>query len=301
MDVQLLKLSSPGHPSSHEELYFLSVWCRELFDCHACALSAPMSMACLSVNCDSRSYAQKLWRGARHVAMRNIARLPFIFSDFIAISNFQVEVVGARLPAGAALHTISNPIDAEDLGPKTDPAAGDIIFVGRIAREKGPLLFAEAARRAGVTPVFVGDGPIADELAAAYPEARITGWKSAADVRALMRGARALVFPSLWYEGQPLTVLEAKALATPVIVSDGCAGREEIEDGVAGLWFASGEADSLTRALEKVKDDSLTGALSRGAYESFWSNPPSLIRHVAAIEQLYRQMLARAAQRSRAA
>jgi glycosyltransferase involved in cell wall biosynthesis len=29
-------------------------------------------------------------------------------------------------------------------------------------------------------------------------------------VRAAIRAARALVFPSLWYEGQPLTVLEAK-------------------------------------------------------------------------------------------
>ena len=78
----------------------------------------------------------------------------------------------------------------------------------------------------GIIPTFVGDGPLAAELRAKYPDARMLGWQKPEDARAAIRNARALVFPSLWYEGQPLTVLEAKALGTPVIVSDGCAGRE---------------------------------------------------------------------------
>ena len=182
-----------------------------------------------------------------------------------------------------------------DPGPKSEPASGDFVFVGRIAREKGPLLFAEGARRAGIAPVFVGDGPIAGELAAAYPEARILGWKPKAEVLAAMRAARALVFPSLWYEGQPLTVMEAKAMGTPVVVSEGCAGREEIEDGVAGLWFANGDADSLAAALTRLKDDAFVSALSAGAYRAFWSNPPTLGRHVEAVLGVYECALARAA------
>jgi glycosyltransferase involved in cell wall biosynthesis len=255
----------------------------------------PMSLACVTRNCDSRSYAQKLWRCARHVAMRQIADLPAVFADYILISKFQREIVAARLPPAARLHEVSNPVDVADLGPKPDATSGDFVFVGRIAREKGPLLFAEAARRAGVAPVFVGDGPIAGELAAAYPEARILGWKAKAEVLARMRAARALVFPSLWYEGQPLTVMESKAMGTPVVVSDGCAGREEIEDGVAGLWFANGDADSLAAALTRLKDDSLAAALSNGAYRAFWSNPPTLKRHVEAVLGVYECALARAA------
>jgi hypothetical protein len=37
------------------------------------------------------------------------------------------------------------------------------------------LLFAEAARRAGIVPVYIGDGPAAAELQAKYPEARLLG------------------------------------------------------------------------------------------------------------------------------
>jgi hypothetical protein len=94
------------------------------------------------------------------------AHLPQVFSDYIAISRFQVDVVGERLPAGSRLHLVSNPIDVPDLGPKPSPAQGDIIFVGRISAEKGPLLFAEAARRAGIVPVYIVDGPAAAELQA---------------------------------------------------------------------------------------------------------------------------------------
>jgi len=255
----------------------------------------PMSLACVTRNCDSRSYAQKLWRCARHVAMQNVAKLPAAFPDYILISKFQRDVVAGRLPAGARLHEVANPVDAIDLGPKDDPAKGDFVFVGRIAREKGPLLFAEACRRAGVDPVFIGDGPIAAELAAAYPEARILGWLPKAEVLAQMRAARALVFPSLWYEGQPLTVMEAKAMGTPVIVSDGCAGREEIEHGVAGLWFKNGDPDALTLALLRLTDDALVASLSEGAYRAYWSNPPTLARHIAGILAVYEDALSRRA------
>ena len=267
---------------------------------HVCPLE-PMSVACLTTHCDARNYPRKLWRSARQAVMQKVAHLPEVFSDYITISKFQVGVVAHRLPGNVRIHDVSNPIAAVDLGPKPDAASGEVIFVGRISPEKGPFLFAEAARQAGIVPVFVGDGPVAAELAARYPEARQLGWKSPDEVKVLMRQARALVFPSKWYEGQPLTVLEAKAMGTPVIVSDGCAGREEIEDGVSGLWFKSDDAGALASALDWIKDDMLVKALSQGAYHTYWLDPRTLERHVRAIVDIYEDMLATRATVPRAA
>ncbi|WP_298422867.1 glycosyltransferase family 4 protein [Rhodoblastus sp.] len=261
-------------------------------DNHVCELT-PLSAACWATHCDSRTYPRKVWRCLRQTVMERVARLPETFDDFILISRFQAGVVAHRLPSGARVHSVSNPIDCLDLGRKAHPATGDFLFVGRISTEKGPLLLAEAARRAGVIPVFVGDGPAAEELRAKYPEARILGWKAPEEVKALMRGARVLVFPSLWFEGQPLTVLEAKAMGTPVIVSDGCAGREEIEHGVSGLWFESANADSLAEALAKAKDDGLVSSMSNACYDQFWADPPTLARHVERLGAVYGAMLAR--------
>ncbi len=260
---------------------------------HACPLE-PLSAACWATHCDSRNYGRKLWRNARLTLARNVAHLPEIFSDYIAISRFQLDVIGHRLPGGSRVHLVSNPVDVSDLGPKATPEQGDVIFAGRISAEKGPLLFAEAARRVGIVPVFVGDGPAVPELRAKYPEARLLGWHRGEAVRAAIRAARALVFPSLWYEGQPLTVLEAKGLGTPVIVSDGCAGREEVGDGVSGLWFRGGDVDDLAHALEHIREDALVRRLSEGAYASFWSDPPTRARHVERIIAVYRGMLVHA-------
>ena len=259
---------------------------------HVCKLE-PMSAACWATHCDSRTYPRKVWRCLRQGVMERVARLPQTFADFILISRFQAGVVQARLPSGARIHSVSNPIDCDDIGPKANPASGDFLFVGRLSPEKGAFLFADAARKAGVAPTFIGDGPVAGELAARYPEAKLLGWKSPAEVKGFMRDARALVFPSLWFEGQPLTVLEAKAMGTPVIVSDGCAGREEITDGVSGLWFESANVDRLAEALARAKDDALVARMSRAAHDEFWADPPDLARHVQRLGAVYAEVLGR--------
>jgi glycosyltransferase involved in cell wall biosynthesis len=260
---------------------------------HVCELK-PLSTACWTTHCDSRTYPRKLWRNARLTLSTAGAKFPEVFSDYITISGYQADIVAPYLPADARLHRVSNPIGAVDLGPKSDPASGDIVFLGRLSPEKGPFLFAEAARLAGLTPVFAGDGPVAGEIAARFPEARMLGWQDAAGVQATLRAARALVFPSLWFEGQPLTVLEAKALGTPVIVSDVCAGREEVEDGVTGLWFHSDDAADLARALRTMADDATVSRMSAAAHAAYWADPPSLARHVERIEDVYHGMLVRA-------
>jgi glycosyltransferase involved in cell wall biosynthesis len=251
----------------------------------------PLSADCWRTHCDSRNYPRKLWRNARLTLARDFARLPEVFSDFVTISEFQRAIVAPYVPKHVKLHRLANPVGAKDLGAKPDPAAGDVIFVGRLSPEKGAFLFAEAARKVGLVPTFVGDGPVARELVARFPEARVLGWQSGDAVQALMRAARALVFPSLWYEGQPLTVLEAKALGVPIVVSDSCAGRDEVEDGVTGLWFKGGDADDLARALAKLRDDKRIAAMSHAAYRAYWADPPVLDRHVAGLTAIYQGML----------
>ncbi|MCC3246927.1 glycosyltransferase family 4 protein [Methylocystis sp. WRRC1] len=260
----------------------------------ACSLE-PLSPACFATHCDQRNYVRKLWRGGRLLLANHFARLPQVFSDYVCISNFQRDVIAPFIPKSARLHHVSNPIDAVDRGPKENPASGDFIFLGRLSPEKGPLLFAEAAARIGQVATFVGDGPMTAEIAQRFPDARLLGWKSPDEAAEALRNARALVFPSLWYEGQPLTVLEAKAMGTPVIVSNGCAGREEVADDETGLWFNTGDAFALARAIGRLKDDATVARMSRAAYDDFWRDPPTLSRHVERIVAIYEEMLSRRA------
>lgn len=129
---------------------------------HVCHLT-PMSGACWATNCNSRNYPFKLWRNARLLVAR-LAGLAESFADFILISDLQERLLAPYLPKDGMRHRVCNPVEAEALGPKNDPASGEVLFVGRLSAEKGALLFAQAAQTANITPVFIGDGPIAAQL-----------------------------------------------------------------------------------------------------------------------------------------
>ena len=118
---------------------------------HVCKLK-PLSAACWTTNCDSRSAARKVWRNLRLTVAKHVAHLPEVFADYITISDFQQDIVAPLVPKGARLHRVDNPVSVPDLGPKPDPTAGEIIFVGRLSPEKGAFVFAEAARKAGLRP-----------------------------------------------------------------------------------------------------------------------------------------------------
>ncbi len=248
----------------------------------------PMSLACVTRNCDSRSYPRKVLRLARHAALQHWSGLPEVCRDVVTISDLQVEVSARYFAPGTRFHRVDNPIAVPNLGPKHpgDPL-GDFVFVGRLSPEKGAGLFAAAARLAGIRPVFVGDGPSGDELRRLYPEALFLGWKSPDEVRDLMRAARALVFPSVWYEGQPLTVYEALAVGTPVIVSDVCAGREAVRDDETGLWFPSGNAEALAGRLRALADEATARRMSEAAHARYWAHPLTLDAHLDRLAEVY--------------
>ncbi len=249
----------------------------------------PLSRSCVSCHCDMRSYSRKLWRVGRQLIAERAPALSGLFSDVILVTRFQREVVGPLLPK-ARQHILSNPIDVSDLGPRAVAGEG-FVFLGRLSPEKGPLIFAEAAKRAGASATFIGDGPLRDEIAAKYPDAKLLGWKPPDAAQRILREARALVFPSVWYEAQGLAVLEAKALGVPVIVSDVCAARDEVESGKAGVLFKSGDPSALADALVRLGDADYALSLAQAAHQSYWAAPRSPQRHVEGLMRIYRGMV----------
>jgi glycosyltransferase involved in cell wall biosynthesis len=65
-----------------------------------------------------------------------------------------------------------------------------------------------------------------------------------------MKRASFLVFPSEWYEGLPMTIVESFACGLPVIASRLGTMGEMISDGRTGLLFTPGDAADLASKLE---------------------------------------------------
>lgn len=252
-----------------------------------CALD-PMSVRCIASNCDARNYGHKLWRVGRQLTQLGPGRLPSGIGDFIAISPKCKSVMEQYLPVGARLHVIENPVEVER-APGVDVAANtDFVFVGRLVAEKGAVLFAQAAKNANVSALLIGEGEKRNAVIQANPDAVITGWKSGDEALRLLRRARALVFPSLWYETQGLVVAEALAMGIPAIVADSSAAADWIVEGRNGLLFRSGNVDDLSAKMCYLRDLPQEAVrMGHRAYESYWAEPTTVKRHISALELLY--------------
>lgn len=262
----------------------------------------PLSPRCVATNCDARAYSHKLWRVGRAAVQRGPGQMPRGVGDLVAPSQSAANIVAPFLPAAARLHVVPSPVAVRREPPAAVAAGGAFVFVGRLQRDKGATLFASAARDANVPAIFVGEGEEEDAVRSALPAAQLTGWVEPERVRAIVRGARAVVNPSLVHETQGLTVLEAAADGVPAIVSDGSVAREAVSDGVTGVWFRRGSVHDLAEQLRRLQaDGELAARLGAGAYEWFWSQERGLDAHLDGIEAVYRSALSAGPARARRA
>ncbi|SLN64390.1 glycosyltransferase family 4 protein [Roseisalinus antarcticus] len=211
----------------------------------------PLGLSCLTTHCDVRAASHKAWRVVRGAVGAGPGALPRGLRDIIYISETQRRAMTPWLPEAARLHRVSNPIKAGG----APVAAGDnrkLVFVGRLSPEKGALMLARAAKAVDLPVLFIGEGPEAEAIRAANPEAEITGWLTHDAVQQRLGEARALVFPSLWYEGQPLVPIEALLRGIPVICGSWSAAAEEVRDGENGLVYAAPTQTALEKALRRL-------------------------------------------------
>lgn len=247
-----------------------------------------MSMSCVLHHCDSRSFLHKGWRVLRQFVQYHFGGLPNNIDTMIYISTFSRRILEPYLPKGQHLAFLPNLIDVKHSERIRSERNQLYLFIGRFAPEKGAELFAHAAARLSIPAVFIGAGECEDELRTIYPQAEFPGWLSQEEIEQYFLRARALVFPSKWYEGQPLTVLEALSHGIPTVVSDVCAARDEIVDGETGLLFQSGSLDSLCEEIKKLTADHLVARLSVGAYERYWGREYGEQVYVHRLEEIYR-------------
>jgi glycosyltransferase involved in cell wall biosynthesis len=254
----------------------------------------PLSVACIATNCDTRSYAQKLWRVGRQVVQEQFGGIPGNISDFIVHSTLARDIMEPYLPAGTTIHPLTAFIESVRESPAAVGESTHYTYVGRLVREKGVLQLARCATAEDLPLLLVGSGPLEADIRAICPKATITGWVNHQDMVGHLRTARCLVFPSLWYETFGLVVLEAAAHGIPSLVPDTSAARELVVDGVTGLHFRGADEADLRRKMRQLADPDFASSLGCAAYDRFWSSDfPSREHHISSLEDIYRTMLQR--------
>lgn len=140
------------------------------------------------------------------------------------------------------------------------------IFAGRIDKLKGIAVLFDAWRkigREGPELIVCGTGAMKDWCEEYINKhnlfnIKLLGYIPNDEIKKLLADSYALILPTQWYEGFPMTIVEAYSVGTPVIGSDIGNVGSIIDEGVTGWKFKSDSSESLVETVRAVKDISST-------------------------------------------
>lgn len=181
----------------------------------------------------------KTWQKAdRYITLSNFARELFLQSD-LQLKQEQLVVKSNFVKDG---------------GYNIKRRSSGFLYVGRLSPEKGIEVLLSTFADTEFQLNVVGDGPLRKEVEqAAAQNGNITylGKKTNKETRDLMKSTGALIFPSIWFEGMPMTILEAFSTGTPVLASRLGSMQHLVSPGYNGLLFKSGDPESLLAGLHE--------------------------------------------------
>jgi glycosyltransferase involved in cell wall biosynthesis len=220
---------------------------------------------------------------------------------FIALTEFARQIfIRAGFP-GDQVHVKPNFFDP-DTGAG-DGAEGSVLFVGRLAEDKGLDTLMEAWGRFRISRplTIVGDGPMGSRIAAAVGRSPLITWlgrRSRDEVVELMKRAALLVVPSLAYEGFPLILAEAFSAGLPIVASGHGALAEIVRDGYVGLHFRAGDpadlAAKINGLVERPDELQRMRQASRAEFESKYTAGHNYDQLVRIYEQVHMRHRGRA-------
>ena len=222
---------------------------------------------CIRYNCE-HSRLKSLGYALRNAVARCTGAYRKNVSAYACITDFQRRKLSEAGFPPDRLCVIPNFMDSVH---DVVPVGHYVAYCGRLSREKGIDMIIEVARRHPEIP-FKLAGEVRDkELLKDIPaNCRLVGYLTGADLEEFYKGAAVFVMASRWYEGFPMSILEAAQYGKPTIGPDHGGFTEIIGKGdeAIGRLFTPGDVNGLeSQLVELWNDRKSVAALGRRAHD----------------------------------
>ena len=183
-----------------------------------------------------------------------------------------------------------------------DPGIGDgsggyALFVGRLSQEKGiDTLLSSWEIVGNKLPLkIVGDGLLASQVVKAAQQNSVVeflGRQSGNQVLRLMKDAIVLIFPSIWYECFPVTIVEAYSVGLPVIASNLGSMSTLIDHRRTGLHFNPSDPEDLSKQVDWIINHPEEFTRMRGEARSEYEAKYTAERNFEMLMEIYERAIA---------
>ena len=191
------------------------------------------------------------------------------------VPDFLIKV---GVPKEKIIHIPAIYIDLDIFKPMNLPKEYDLIFVGRLEKNKGTGLLLEASSKLkaqilNFKMIIVGSGPLEESLKLKIKNLKLQdnvllyGWaKDSHEIAELINKSKILIMSS-YNEGGPRVVLEAMACGVPVLATPVGIVPDVIKDGKSGVIIGWQSDDIVSRAKELLFNPEKYGRYSQTGIE----------------------------------
>jgi glycosyltransferase involved in cell wall biosynthesis len=107
------------------------------------------------------------------------------------------------------------------------------------------------------------------------------------EVKKIVGQSKALILPTQWYEGFPMSIVEAFSVGTAVVCSDLGNAGSIVDDGITGYRFKADSAENLIQAVNQLSAYSNIHETTFKEYEERFSQT----QNYKCLENIYREIL----------
>lgn len=166
-----------------------------------------------------------------------------------------------------------------------------VLYFGRFYEEKGIRLMIDTIKAcSNISFIFAGDGPLKN-LLENIPNLKYVGFKNGKELNDLIQQAQLSIYPSIWYENCPLSILESESLGTPVLASSLGGIPELIEENKTGRILKELTVDEFVKKLQDTYNNkNLLEKMSKNCLEKR-NSLISIEQYCNELEKKYKELI----------
>ena len=180
--------------------------------------------------------------------------------NYICLTEFNKQkLLNLKQIESEQIYVKPNFIDDKNIFISEEKRKNQMVFAGRLDKLKGIDILFEAWKQMGEKApklIVCGTGPMEmwcrEFVKKNSVNIEMLGFIPNKEALKIIANSRALILPTQWYEGFPMSIVESYCVGTPVICSDLGNAGSIVAEGINGIKFKCDDVNGIIASVKRI-------------------------------------------------